>query len=257
MTTRANACATVDGLADCAGKPHRALRDLARCLNLSLTHVVRAAIECCLERPLNPTERARAHPAGRWGLEEHIGDAGTLRTDWIADLLAAADIDPGMVDPAPRHRPTRACTHREAATNKHPRHLRARPLPLPRLRRRERRGQQPRPPRTRPRTLAALRRGRVTAPRAGVVGPGNCHLIRSPPERPHGGPQEAAEQRAGGRAEHPDEHRGATFAVTFPVDCHSKPETNGRPSQAKPQADLDRCPEPVSIASRLPSAGPA
>jgi len=72
---------------------HRLLADVADRLGLSLAYVDRAIIEAHLERDLS--EREWAAVSGRlsaMAFDEHVGDHGTFRTDWIEDRLAEAGV---------------------------------------------------------------------------------------------------------------------------------------------------------------------
>jgi len=76
-----------------AGDVHRLLADVAGRLGLSLAYVDRAIIEAHLERDLS--EREWAAVSGRlaaMAFDEHVGDHGTFRTDWIEDRLAEAGV---------------------------------------------------------------------------------------------------------------------------------------------------------------------
>ncbi len=76
-----------------AGDVHRLLADVARRLAVSLACVDRAIIEAHLERDLS--EREWAAFSGRltaMAFDEHVGDHGTFRTDWIEDRLAEAGV---------------------------------------------------------------------------------------------------------------------------------------------------------------------
>jgi hypothetical protein len=88
---------TPDALADViqmySGRAHYLLRDLADRLNLSIAYVDRAIVEAHLERALSEAEWTVL--SGRFDaldFDEHVGDCGTVRTDWINHLLALADV---------------------------------------------------------------------------------------------------------------------------------------------------------------------
>jgi hypothetical protein len=75
------------------GNTYRLLTDLADRVEATLAYVDRSTVEAHLERPLS---------AGEWSLvaaqfsamafDEHVGDAGTVRTDWIEDRLLRAGV---------------------------------------------------------------------------------------------------------------------------------------------------------------------
>jgi len=76
-----------------AGDVHRLLVDVADRLGLSLAYVDRAIIEAHLERDLSEGEWAAV--SGRLtatAFDDHVGDHGTFRTDWIEDRLAQAGV---------------------------------------------------------------------------------------------------------------------------------------------------------------------
>lgn len=91
------------------GDTHRLLIDLADRLEASVAYVDRLTVEAHLERPLSDDEWAAV--AGQFNalaFDEHVGDAGTLRTDWIDDTLHRAGVpgralraDPGS-GPSPQ-----------------------------------------------------------------------------------------------------------------------------------------------------------
>ncbi|KGH46832.1 hypothetical protein IN07_10360 [Modestobacter caceresii] len=75
------------------GNTHRLLTDLADHLSASVAYVDRPTIEAHLERPLSDTEwSASASQMTGMAFDEHIGDAGTIRTDWIEDVLLRAGV---------------------------------------------------------------------------------------------------------------------------------------------------------------------
>ena len=90
------------------GDTHRLLTDLADLLEASIAYVDRPTVEAHLERPLSDREwSAVAAQFSAMAFDEHVGDAGTLRTDWIEDRLHRAGV-PGRTPPAtPRSDPPR------------------------------------------------------------------------------------------------------------------------------------------------------
>src|SRR3954471_13762353 len=83
------------------GNIHRLLTDLADLVQASVAYVARATVEAHLERPLTDGEwSAVATSFTAMAFDEHVGDAGTLRTDWIEDRLRRAGV-PGRTPPAP------------------------------------------------------------------------------------------------------------------------------------------------------------
>ena len=90
------------------GDTYRLLIDLADLLQASVAYVDRPTVEAHLERPLSDGDwSAVAASFTAMAFDEHVGDAGTVRTDWIEDTLRRADV-PGRTPPAPpRPRPPR------------------------------------------------------------------------------------------------------------------------------------------------------
>lgn len=83
---RRRACA--DLVAAYGGDTYRLLTDLADLLEASVAYVDRPTVEAHLERPLSDSEwSAIASRLSAMAFDEHIGDAGTTRTDWIDDVL--------------------------------------------------------------------------------------------------------------------------------------------------------------------------
>ena len=77
------------------GDAHRLLTDLADLLEASIAYVDRPTVEAHLERPLSDGEwSAVAAQFTAMAFDEHVGEAGSLRTDWIEDRLHRAG-DPG------------------------------------------------------------------------------------------------------------------------------------------------------------------
>ena len=75
------------------GNTHRLLTELADALGASVAYVDRPTVEAHLERPLSDGEwSAVAAQFTAMAFDEHVGEAGTLRTDWIEDRLHRASI---------------------------------------------------------------------------------------------------------------------------------------------------------------------
>jgi hypothetical protein len=75
------------------GDTYRLLTDLADLLDASVAYVDRPTVEAHLERPLSDGEwSAVAAQFTAMAFDEHVGDAGTLRTDWIEDRLHVAGV---------------------------------------------------------------------------------------------------------------------------------------------------------------------
>jgi hypothetical protein len=69
------------------------LTDLADLLEASVAYVDRPTVEAHLERPLSDDEwSAVAAQFTAMAFDEHVGDAGTVRTDWIDDTLLRAGV---------------------------------------------------------------------------------------------------------------------------------------------------------------------
>ncbi|SFF61734.1 hypothetical protein [Blastococcus tunisiensis] len=81
-------------LVDCyGGDTHRLLTDLADVIGASIAYVDRPTVEAHLERPLSDREWvAAAQQFTAMAFDDHVGDAGSLRTDWIEDVLARAGV---------------------------------------------------------------------------------------------------------------------------------------------------------------------
>ncbi|WP_138734383.1 hypothetical protein [Modestobacter excelsi] len=90
------------------GDTHRLLTDLADHLGASVAYVDRPTIEAHLERPLSAAEwSASASEITAMAFDQHVGDAGTIPTDWIEDVLRRAGV-PGRTRTAScRTRPPR------------------------------------------------------------------------------------------------------------------------------------------------------
>ena len=90
------------------GDTHRLLTELADALGASVAYVDRPTVEAHLERPLSDGEwSAVAAQFTAMAFDEHVGEAGTVRTDWIDDRLHCAGV-PGRIPHAtPRSGPSR------------------------------------------------------------------------------------------------------------------------------------------------------
>ena len=75
------------------GDAHRLLTELADALGASVAYVDRPTVEAHLERPLSDGEwSAVAAQFTAMSFDEHVGEAGSLRTDWIEDRLHRAGV---------------------------------------------------------------------------------------------------------------------------------------------------------------------
>ena len=75
------------------GDTHRLLTDLADVIGASIAYVDRPTVEAHLERPLSDREWAvTAQQFTAMAFDDHVGDAGSLRTDWIEGVLARAGV---------------------------------------------------------------------------------------------------------------------------------------------------------------------
>ncbi len=75
------------------GDTHRLLTELADALGASVAYVDRPTVEAHLERPLSDGEwSAVTAQFTAMAFDEHVGDAGTVRTDWIDDRLRRAGV---------------------------------------------------------------------------------------------------------------------------------------------------------------------
>ena len=86
--------AVLRALADSyGGDAHRLLTDLADVIGASIAYVDRPTVEAHLERPPSDQEwAATARHFTAMAFDDHVGDAGSLRTDWIKDVLARAGV---------------------------------------------------------------------------------------------------------------------------------------------------------------------
>src|SRR4051794_5402561 len=74
------------------GDTYRLLTDLADLLEASVSYVDPPTVQAHLERSLSDGEwSALAASFTAMAFDDHVGDAGTLRTDWIEDRLRRAD----------------------------------------------------------------------------------------------------------------------------------------------------------------------
>ena len=90
------------------GDTYRLLTDLADLLEASVAYVDRPTVEAHLERPLSDGEwSAVAAQFTAMAFDEHVGDAGTLRTDWIQDRLHRAGVVGRTLRATGRSGPTR------------------------------------------------------------------------------------------------------------------------------------------------------
>jgi len=75
------------------GDTYRLLTDLADLVEASVAYVDRPTVEAHLERQLTDNEwAALAAQFTAMAFDEHVGDAGTVRTDWIEDRLHRARV---------------------------------------------------------------------------------------------------------------------------------------------------------------------
>ena len=75
------------------GATHRLLTDLADGIGASIAYVDRPTNEAYLERPLSDREwAATVQQCTALAFDDHVGDVGSLRTDWIEDVLARAGV---------------------------------------------------------------------------------------------------------------------------------------------------------------------
>ena len=82
------------------GNAYRLLRDLGDHLAASLAYVDRPTVEAHLERALSDAERAATNDQfTALDFDEHVGDHGSFRIDWIESVLEKAGV-PGYGYPA-------------------------------------------------------------------------------------------------------------------------------------------------------------
>lgn len=91
--TSARRCALRVLVDSYGGDSHRLLTDLADVIGASIAYVDRPTVETHLERPLSDREWASAaQQFTAMAFDDHVGDAGSLRTDWIENVLAGAGV---------------------------------------------------------------------------------------------------------------------------------------------------------------------
>ena len=94
------------------GDTHQLLTDLADVIGASIAYVDRPTVEAHLERRLSDAQwTAVTQQFTATAFDDHVGDAGTLRTDWIEDRLRRALV-PGRTlgttgGPGPSRQPRR------------------------------------------------------------------------------------------------------------------------------------------------------
>ena len=90
------------------GDTHRLLTELADALGASVAYVDRPTVEAHLERPLSDGEwSAVAAQFTAMAFDEHVGEARTLRTDWIEDRLHRAGVPGRTLRDTGRSEPSR------------------------------------------------------------------------------------------------------------------------------------------------------
>jgi hypothetical protein len=90
------------------GDTYRLLTDLGDLLEASVAYVDRPTIEAHLERPLSDGDwSAVAASFTAMAFDEHVGDAGTVRTDWIEGRLQRAGVAGHSTPASPRSGPQR------------------------------------------------------------------------------------------------------------------------------------------------------
>ena len=90
------------------GDTYRLLTDLADLLEASVAYVDRPTVEAHLERRLSDDEwSAVAAQFTAMAFDEHVGDAGTVRTDWIEDRLHRAGVPGRSLRATGRSEPSR------------------------------------------------------------------------------------------------------------------------------------------------------
>jgi hypothetical protein len=95
------------------GDTYRLLTDLADLIEASVAYVDRPTVEAHLERPLSDDEwSAVAAQFTAMAFDEHVGDAGTVRTDWIDDRLHRAGVPGRTLRATGRSGPSRQPRHR-------------------------------------------------------------------------------------------------------------------------------------------------
>lgn len=98
-----------------SGNTYRLLSALADHLQLSLAYVDRETVEAHVERALTDAEWAATNDQfTALDFDDHVGDHGTFRTDWIETVLEKAGV-PGYGYPADGTRPCEAADRGGAA----------------------------------------------------------------------------------------------------------------------------------------------
>ena len=71
------------------GDTHQLLTELADVISASVAYVDRPTVEVHLQRPSSDQEwTATAQQFMTMAFDDHVGDAGSIRTDWIHNVLA-------------------------------------------------------------------------------------------------------------------------------------------------------------------------
>ena len=90
------------------GNTHRLLTDLANAVGASVAYVDRPTVETHLDRSLSDDEwSAVAAQFTAMAFDDHVGEAGTLRTDWIEDRLHRAGVPGRTLRTTDRSEPSR------------------------------------------------------------------------------------------------------------------------------------------------------
>lgn len=77
------------------GSKYRLLVDLGDILGLSVAYVDRQAFEAHIERDLTAGEWSRVNEQFRaMDFDDHVGDTGRCRTEWIDTILAKGGVNP-------------------------------------------------------------------------------------------------------------------------------------------------------------------
>lgn len=86
------------------GDTYRLLTDLADLLQASVAYVDRLTVEAHLEWALSDRDWAAVADGLRpMAFDDHVGEAGSFRTDWIEDMLARSGV-PGRTSAGDRPR---------------------------------------------------------------------------------------------------------------------------------------------------------
>jgi len=95
------------------GDTYRLLTDLADLVEASVAYVDRPTVEAHLERSLSDGEwSAVAARFTAMAFDEHVGDAGTVRTDWIEERLRRAGVPGRSLRATGRSGPSRPSRRR-------------------------------------------------------------------------------------------------------------------------------------------------